>query len=141
MIVPFSIFPETQWPAVPSPYAAGLLGVLYQLEHTQWCSPNELAAHQARQLRVVAQHAYATVPFYRERFDALNLKPADVGSTENWLQLPLLTRRDIQLDFARLHSTSPPKNHGTLSTTTTGGSTGQPVTVQTTEFADFFCAR
>jgi len=38
MLVPF-LFPETQWPAIPSPYAAGVLGVLFQLEQTLIVTP------------------------------------------------------------------------------------------------------
>jgi phenylacetate-CoA ligase len=133
MTTPFSIFPETQWPAIASPYAAGMLSLLFQLEHTQWWSPETVALHQERQLHVLLEHAYATVPFYRERFDA-----ASIRTREDWSRIPPLSRRDIQLAAAALHSSAPPKNHGELSKTTTGGSTGQPVTVVTTGMTELF---
>jgi phenylacetate-coenzyme A ligase PaaK-like adenylate-forming protein len=75
MFVPFSLFYETQWPALPSPYAARVLAVLFQLEHTQWWSAEELASRQFHQLKRTLCHAYETVPFYQTRFDASDLTP------------------------------------------------------------------
>ena len=126
MTTPFTRFPENEWPAVPSAYAAGMLAMLFQLEQTQWWSPERLREHQERQLSVLLDHARTTVRFYRERLG------------NDWHQVPLLSRRDVQLAGASLHSTAVPKNHGEVSTTTTGGSTGQPVTVLTTGMTDFF---
>ncbi len=131
MTTPFTLFPETQWPAIPSPYAAGVLGLLFQLEQTQWWPADMLRAHQEQQLRVLLDHAYATVPFYRERLTGLQ-------SADDWHRVPLLSRRDIQLAGASLHSTAVPKNHGDVGKTTTGGSTGQPVTVLTTGLTELF---
>jgi phenylacetate-CoA ligase len=138
MIAPFSLFPETQWPAIPSPYAAGLLAVLFQLEHTQWLSADDLTAQQFRQLSLTLNHAYQTVPFYRARLDASGVTPTDAATVDGFRRLPFLTRRDIQTAGSSLHSTAVPKNHGELSRTTTGGSTGQPVTVVTTGLTEFF---
>jgi phenylacetate-CoA ligase len=130
MFEPFSFFSEARWPAVPSPYAGGVLAMLFQLEQTQWLSPEEIVKRQLEQLQVVIDHARATVPFYRDRL-------GKISSLADLRQLPLLTRRDVQLAGAELHSTAIPKNHGDISTTTTGGSTGQPVKVLGTDFTEF----
>lgn len=135
---PLPFLAEIRWPAIPSPMAAGTLAVLYQLEKTQWCSPEMLAQRQGQQLAAVLEHAYATVPFYRARFDELRLKPTDVGTADGWQRLPLLSRRDIQTSQASLHSTAVPQRHGKVRVTTTGGSTGQPVSVLSTEVNEFF---
>lgn len=127
MFTPISAFPEARWPAVATPYASGVLAMLFQLEQTQWWSEAQLHEHQLEQLRAIVDHAKATVPFYRER----------CSSIEDWRQAPLLTRRDVQLAGASLHSTAVPKNHGKVAVSTTGGSTGQPVKVLGTDFTDF----
>ena len=58
------------WPALPSQRGAALLSMLYQLAQTQWWAPEQLLEHQLRQMRELLHHAYDTVPFYRQRFDA-----------------------------------------------------------------------
>jgi phenylacetate-CoA ligase len=123
MFVPFSAFPETQWPAVPSTYAGGLLGILLQLEHTQWWSATQIAEQQSHQLQIVLNHARDSVPFYRDRI-------------VSWNDIPLLTRRDVQLAGPSLHSSKVPVDHGRVRTSVTGGSTGQPVRVLSTDFTD-----
>lgn len=137
MFVPFSILSETQWPAVPSPYAGGLLGILFQLEQSQWWSPAEIAEQQAKQLRIVLEHARQTVPFYRDRIPLAAQHPGEHAQGHvSWDDIPLFSRRDVQLAGSSLHSTKVPSNHGQLRTTATGGSTGQPVQVLTTDFTD-----
>lgn len=138
MILPYTVFPQTQWPAIPSPFAAGVLGVLFQLEHTQWLPPTELAAHQQRQLKLVLEHAYRTVPFYRQRLDAIDLTPDKITSDEDWLRIPLLQRRDVQIAGSSLHSSDVPNTHGKVAPLMTSGSTGQPVVTLTTELTEFF---
>jgi phenylacetate-CoA ligase len=138
MTVPITAFSEIQWPAIPSPYSARLQAVLFQLEQTQWWPAEQLVEQQFRQIRQVVAHTYETVPFYRQRFDAQGMSPAGVCTPENWTQLPLLTRRDIQTAGASLHSSRVPKGHGTVGSTMTSGSTAQPVVVQTTEMTAFF---
>jgi phenylacetate-coenzyme A ligase PaaK-like adenylate-forming protein len=138
MELPFSSFPEIQWPAVPSPYAAGLFSVLWQLERTQWWTADELAAYRERQLSIVLRHAQETVPFYRQRFDAASLTSETAASPEGWLRIPLLTRRDIQTAGESLYSTRVPATHGTVKASMTSGSTGEPVVVRTTDLTKFF---
>jgi phenylacetate-CoA ligase len=138
MVVPYTSLPETQWPAIAEPYAAGVLAVLFQLEQTQWWSQAELAVQQARQLKVVVDHAYRTVPFYREKLDSLNLSPSGATSAEGWQRIPLLQKRDVQIAGSSLHSTAVPKGHGDVSTAMTSGSTGEPTTVCTTGLTSFF---
>ncbi len=133
-----SSIPETQWPAIPPPEIAGLLAVLFQLEQSQWWPSEKLAAEQSRQLALLLRHAYQTVPFYRHRFDALNLTPAAAAAPEAWQQIPLLTRRDIQTAGQSLYSSQPPATHGAVNASITGGSTGQPVVVRTTALTHFF---
>lgn len=126
MITPInSAIPGIGWPAIPTTRAAAVLSLLFQLDQSQWWPANILRQHQFRQLRLMLDHAYSTVPFYRERLDSAGLRPA--ATPDAWPRVPLLTRRDIQLAGPRLHSTALPTTHGRPNRKFTGGSTGEPV--------------
>lgn len=87
----------------------------------------EMDAYQDERLRIVVQHAYEQVPFYRRRFDERKLKPSDIRGRQDLLKLPLLTRDDIRRNFDDLRSRSvTPK---ALKTGHTSGTTGTPLTV------------
>jgi phenylacetate-CoA ligase len=101
-----------------------MLALQYQLDQTQWWPGERLQALQLAQFSQVFRHAVATVPYYRERF-----APWSPG-TMTWAryrELPLTTRRDIQLAGDALHSTAPPQSHGPGVTTQSSGSTGSPI--------------
>jgi phenylacetate-CoA ligase len=87
----------------------------------------ELEAYQDERLRVVIEHAYESVPFYRRRFEALKLVPADIRGRADLPKLPLLTKQDIRRHFADLVSTTIPRRK--LKTGHTSGTTGTPLTV------------
>jgi phenylacetate-CoA ligase len=87
-------------------------------------APEALTALQLEALRAVLAAA-ATVPFYRERFEAASLDPARVESLAEVSRLPPLERSDVQrLGVAGL---SVPGAKGM--TRITSGSSGQPVRV------------
>lgn len=87
----------------------------------------EMDAYQDERLRVVIQHAYEQVPFYRKRFDERRLTPADIRGRQDLPKLPLLTRDDIRRNFDDLRSrTIAPR---ALKTGHTSGTTGTPLTV------------
>ncbi len=120
------------WPAVPKPDATAMLALLWQLEQSQWWSPEVLAAQQRRQLRAVCEHAIATVPQWGQRFAAAGLTAAAAQDANDWRRLPTLARRELQLAGEAALSAAPPKDHGRRTWHTTGGSTGEPLRVQTT---------
>jgi phenylacetate-CoA ligase len=97
------------------------------MSRTQWMKRLRLEALQARRLRAIVAHAHATVPLYRERFDATGIKPADVRSLADLAQLPVLTRAELEAaDPARkISSIYAPPN---LMETRTSGSSGRPLT-------------
>lgn len=121
--------PGMAWPAIPTGTTATLLAIQYQLEQSQWWPPELLEATQLRQLGVLLQHCWNTVPFYRDRLESAGWTPSSRLDSALWRRLPLLAREDIQAAGTALHSTALPKGHGRTHTIKTSGSTGTPVAV------------
>lgn len=138
MPTPFTSLPELQWPAIPSPFAAGLLAMLQQLDETQWWSPERIAENQWKQICAVVQHARESVPFYESRLREISVPVDEMTIAAEWRKLPLLTRRDLQTAGTALHSTQPPRTHGEVRIAVTGGSTGQPVSILKTNLLELF---
>ena len=92
----------------------------------------ELKALQLKRLQDVCRRVYATVPFYRKRFDEAGIKPADVRSLEDLKRLPFTVKQDLRSNYpfgtfavprdniARIHASS--------------GTTGQAVVVGYTQY-------
>lgn len=97
------------------------------LRRTEWLSHEELCAYQDEQLRLMVEHAYETVPFYRRRFSEARLKPADIRSRADLPKLPLLTKNDIRANFDDLRSRAVSRRATRLGHTS--GTTGTPLTV------------
>jgi phenylacetate-CoA ligase len=121
------------WPAVQSPASAKLWAILFQLEQSQWWSAQAIQENQRRQLRGMLQHAYDSVPFYRKWLDDAGLTVTDLENPDAWLRLPILKRSDLQTAGSALMSTSMPADHGGTRLRVTGGSTGEPVQIVSTE--------
>lgn len=125
------------FPAVPDARASALLAVLYQLDLTQWWSPERLKSAQERQLSALLSHAVAHVPFYkREPYqDAAARSPFNV---EAWRALPILTRAEVQSAADQLLARPVPASHGGTDEIFTSGSTGRPVQVVRTRLWGLF---
>jgi phenylacetate-CoA ligase len=121
-----------EWPAIPSQRGALLLSLLYQFDKTQWWPAQRMIEHQLQQLLQLLRHAYATVPFYRQRFDAIGFRPGARLTLTDFCNLPLLTRRDIQNAGTDLRSTAVPGDFGGIVEMQTSGSTGEPVKLSST---------
>ena len=63
-------------------------------------SPDELRAIQSEKLRVAVRYAYACIPFYRRKFDAIGLRPDDIASVEDLQKIPLTTKQEMADDIA-----------------------------------------
>lgn len=84
------------------------LAHLRRLEQSQWWSRDELCAFQTEELSKLVAHAYAKVPWYRERFRETGLYPGDVHGLEDLSKLPLLTREEAARSADTRRSTEPP---------------------------------
>ncbi len=96
-----------------------------QCERQQFFSKGELRTHQDRLLRRQLLHAYANVPYYKARFDALQLTPLDIAGVGDLRHVPVLTKRDIQENGPHLLAQNVPEQEREQNRT--GGSTGSPL--------------
>jgi phenylacetate-CoA ligase len=114
------------------------LAALFQLERSQWLPAAELWSLQQRQLAALLGHAAATCPFYAESVGRFLSRHPGPFTLEQFASLPLLTRRQLQTEFAGLSSTGVPAQHGTVQKGSSSGSTGEPVTYLSTDLTGFF---
>jgi phenylacetate-CoA ligase len=95
------------------------------IEESEKWPLRRLQEYQLHRLQAVVAHAYENVPYYRERFDELELRPADIRRLEDIRLLPTLQKRDLQEHLDTLVASNFSSRHRRYSTT--GGSTGIPV--------------
>ncbi len=138
LLIPRSSVQGIGWPALPGPGAASMLAVQYQLKESQWWPKEVLHASQHGQLRRLLAHAFATVPFYRERFIKAGLDPTAEPCREAFYTLPLLRRTEVQTAPDALLSRSVPPDHGRVIEHQTSGSTGRPIRTRGTVITQFF---
>jgi phenylacetate-CoA ligase len=99
--------------------------VLRALEESQRWPLERLRAQQWARQRALARHAFATVPFYRERWSALGLDPERLEPAD-WARLPALEKSEAQERGAELRSSAAP---GGAVVAATSGSSGTPVAI------------
>lgn len=124
-----SATPGIAWPGLPGPSGTALLGLLFQLDRTQWWAEARIAAAQRRQLAALLGHARAEVPFWRARLPEFP-SPDDANAFEAaWAALPILTRAEIQAADASeaMLADRLPQGHGEYREIFTSGSTGRPI--------------
>ena len=105
---------------LPATYVRGepITRYLHKLLETQWAPLQQLEAIQQRKLRALVDAARTGTSFYGERISS---------GTPALDSLPFLQKADIQNSSAALMNRNA---SGAFTTKTTGGSTGQAVTIR-----------
>jgi phenylacetate-coenzyme A ligase PaaK-like adenylate-forming protein len=104
---------------------SGRLAYLRDLERTQYLTPDQLRDLQWVQLRSLLEHAYEHCAFYRGKFQAAGLTPADVRRPGDISLVPQTTKTEIQEHQREL--IAEPFRERALIKDMTGGSTGSPM--------------
>lgn len=102
-----------------------LTGEIRFLSSTEWLSEKELFDLQNNKLRLLIEHCYKNVPYYRRVFDDLGIKPSDIQSRDDLFRLPILTKSIIKDNFNDLISLDIQSRQSLDGST--GGSTGTPM--------------
>ncbi len=58
-----------------------------------------LEAIQLRRLKETVERVYATVPFYRRKFDEAGVTPSDIKRLEDLKRLPFTTKQDLRDNY------------------------------------------
>ena len=58
-----------------------------------------LEALQLKRLKTVVQRVYATVPFYKKKYDEINFKPEQIRSLDDLRRLPLTMKDDLRDNY------------------------------------------
>lgn len=94
---------------------------------SQYYTQEQLNELQNRQLRKLVKHCYKNVPYYKELFDNLNLKPKDIQTKEDLKKLPFLDKSKVKENFVKFISKNAIKSLCYLGTT--GGTSGVPTKI------------
>jgi phenylacetate-CoA ligase len=68
----------------------------YWFPERETMDPGQRAAAVLERLREVMRYAYATSPFYRNKWDAAGLHPEDVTTFEAFEQVPVITKEELR---------------------------------------------
>jgi len=100
---------------------------LKHLERTQWMDPAKLRDLQFAELRRHLEFAYRHTRYYRRLFDEHEVPPHRIQSLEDFRKVPVLTRQLLRENFDDLMATGVRLRR--VQRVSTGGSTGEPVTL------------
>lgn len=107
--------------------------LLQELRERDHWSRDQLEAHQLQHLRALVEHAARTVPYYRDLFRDIGVRPEDIRTLADYARIPVLTKQLIRENLDRLCSDAATD----LLPNVTGGSTGMPMRFfQSREFLD-----
>lgn len=100
--------------------------MIYNIEYETL--PREaLEAIQLRRLQETLERVYATVPFYRRKFDEIGMAPADVKSLSDLRRLPFTTKQDLRDNYPYGMFAVPMDN--VVRIHASSGTTGKPTVV------------
>ncbi|MFP4348561.1 MAG: phenylacetate--CoA ligase family protein [Desulfococcaceae bacterium] len=100
--------------------------MIYDLEYETM--PREgLEAIQLRRLQATAERVYATVPFYRKKFQEAGVVPGDIRSLSDIQKLPFTTKQDLRENYPYGMFAVPMDN--VVRIHASSGTTGQPTVV------------
>ncbi len=80
---------------------------------------------QTESLKNTVKRAYAKVPYYRAKFDEMNLKPSDIKSLKDISKLPFITKADLRKAYPFGMFAVPLED--IVEVHTSSGTTGKPV--------------
>jgi phenylacetate-CoA ligase len=100
--------------------------MIYDIEYETM--PREaLEAIQLRRLQATVERVYATVPFYREKFQAAGITPGEIKTIRDLERLPFTTKQDLRDNYPYGMFAVPMDN--VVRIHASSGTTGQPTVV------------
>lgn len=93
-------------------------------EEAECMSAEDTKKLQLQRLQKIVKRAYENVPYYKKRFDELNIKPEDIKTLEDIEKLPFTTKTDLR-DAYPFGMFAVPIDE-IIEVHTTSGTTGKP---------------
>lgn len=103
-----------------------IMKMLDFLRESQFWDDARMEDYQSGRLRMLVNHAYNTVPYYREEFDRIKLKPEDISGTRDLHKIPVVSREAFRSRNSEFVARG---NYRHIRIGKTGGTTGTPVIV------------
>lgn len=103
------------------------LRILKELERSQFDSPEAVRFNQFVNLKRQIDHAYSTVPYYRETWTAAGVHPSDILTFADIHLLPILSKSVLRTRGDEFRSES--HRNADVRIKTTSGSTGVPLKI------------
>src|SRR6058998_1858133 len=72
---------------------------MYWNEEIETMPRESLAALQLQRLQAAVAEVYARVPFFRESFDRMGVRPSDIRSLEDLRKLPFTRKSDLRDNY------------------------------------------
>lgn len=99
--------------------------IKYQnLIKNQWLPLGELEKLHWKKLKAILAYSYNNIPFYKNKFDAVNLKPGDINESKDLLLIPVTTKEEL---LKETHPLNPNLSGKDLEWIQTSGTTGNPL--------------
>lgn len=99
---------------------------LDRLMQTQFYDPRRISQLQFQNIQYVLQEAFSNIPFYRKSFEEHGFHPSQFNSLNDISKIPFLEKLDLKKNTEVLMN----RNYrGPMDRKTTGGSTGEAVTL------------
>ena len=89
-------FPQPESLALLAAREQALLSAFDTVLARKAWSRQEIRTEQWRTLRALVEHAFTTVPMYREKYSACGFHPSQLGSLDDLAQIPVLSKEDLR---------------------------------------------
>ena len=105
---------------------SSVVPALEHLDETQWFDREAIERYRWKKIERLLEHLYTYVPYYRDVFDQLGIRPGDIRTVENFGKIPIVAKKDIRENLLRMQATgsSTPMK---IVRAQTGGTTGEPL--------------
>ncbi len=97
------------------------------LDDSQLWSDEEMSQYRLNKLHDLIDHAFRYVPYYRDLFTKIGLKPSDIKTLDDLCKIPVLTKETARKNQSALISEAFAGEK--IKRGRTGGTTGVPLTV------------
>jgi phenylacetate-CoA ligase len=98
-----------------------------ELQQLHQKSIDEVRSYQLKKLQHIVTSAYETVPFYRNEWDSIGLKPRDIQRLEDIKSIPILTKDKLRSNTDEFLANG--VNKQDLIISLTGGTTDSPIQI------------